>query len=212
MKRASTLDLLEEGVVSRIAARGSIRTFPPNAIIINEGDRTDSLYVILSGRVKVFAATPSGKAVVFGLHGAGEYIGELALDGGSRVASVVALESTRCSVIDADELREFIAECPEFAMHLIYKLIRKVRVASEKVKSLALMDAYGRIARLLLELSDAEEGRLMVRERLTHQDIGDRVGCSREMVSRILGDLVRGGYVSTEKGRIMINRKPPPAW
>jgi CRP/FNR family cyclic AMP-dependent transcriptional regulator len=83
VKRASTLDVLEEGVVGQIAARGSIRTFPANAIIINEGDRTDSLYVILSGRVKVFAATPSGKAVVFSLHGAGEYIGEF-FDGGSR--------------------------------------------------------------------------------------------------------------------------------
>jgi CRP/FNR family transcriptional regulator, cyclic AMP receptor protein len=212
MKRTTGSDLLDEEVLRRIAAKGSVRTFPANAIIINEGDTATSLYLILSGRVKVFASSPSGKTFIFGTHGAGEYVGELALDGGERSASVMTTEATRCAVVDSAYLRQFIIDHPDFAMHLIHKLIRKVRDASEKVKSLALMDAYGRVARLLLDLAEDVDGRLIVKGKVTQQSIAERVGCSREMVSRIFSDLVRGGYVVAEKGRLVLNRKLPPGW
>ena len=109
-------------------------------------------------------------------------------------------------------LREFIAEYPDFAVHLIHKLIRRVRASNENVKSLALMDVYGRVARLLLELAVEQDGKLVIRDKLTHQDIADRVGSSREMVSRILKDLTAGGYLSTQEKHITIHKKPPPAW
>jgi CRP/FNR family cyclic AMP-dependent transcriptional regulator len=150
---------------------------------------------------------------VITVHGAGEYVGELALDGGMRSASVMTLEPTTCSVVSGASLREFIAAHPDFAPHLIRKLIRRVRQATESVKSLALEDVYARVIRLLAELSDpGVGGERRLRERLTQQDIADRVGASREMVSRIMKDLTTGGYIAVDEGRIVILRKPPVAW
>ena len=211
-KKIASPDALQEELVRAIAIKGGIRSFPANAIIINEGDETDALYILLSGRVKVYAANKAGKEVVFSTHGPGEYLGEMALDGGPRSASVMTLEPTTCSVVSGANLRQFIAEHPDFAIHLINKLIRRVRTASESVKNLALMDVYGRVARLLLELATDEGGKLAIAEKLTQQDIADRVGSSREMVSRIFKDLGAGGYVSVDDGRIVIHKKPPPGW
>ena len=147
------------------------------------------------------------------IRGAGEYVGELALDGGVRSASVMTLEPTTCSVVSGASLREFIAAHPDFASHLIRRLIRRVRQATESVKSLALEDVYARVIRLLAELSDpGEGGERRVRERLTQQDIADRVGASREMVSRIMKDLTTGGYIAVNESRIVILKKPPAAW
>lgn len=211
-KNNATSEALQEDLLRAITAKGGIKSFPANAIIINEGDCADSLYIILSGRVKIYASNESGKEVVLNTHGPGEYVGEMALDGGPRSASVMTLQPTTCSIVTGDSLREFIAAHPDFAQHLIHKLIRRARTATESVKSLALMDVYGRVTRLLLELATEEGGKLVINGKLTQQDIADRVGSSREMVSRIFKDLTAGGYVSSETGRVVIHKKPPPGW
>ena len=142
----STPDVLDDAPAARDrAARAGSGRYPANAVLINEGDATDSLYILLSGRVKVYSTNAEGKEVVIAIHGAGEYVGELALDGGVRSASVMTLEPTTCSVVSGASLREFIAAHPDFASHLIRKLIRWVRQATESVKSLALEDVYARV-------------------------------------------------------------------
>jgi len=209
----ATLDVLDEGVLREIAARGGVKTYPSHAVLITEGDDSDSLYIILSGRVKVYSTNAEGKEVVIAVHGAGEYVGELSLDGGVRSTSVMTLELTTCSVVSGADLRAFIAEHPDFASHLIRKLIRSVRQATETVKSLALEDVYARVVRLLTDLSDpGPDGQRRVRERLTQQGIADRIGASREMVSRIFKDLSAGGYIAQDSGHIVVVRKLPTAW
>ena len=101
---------------------------------------------------------------------------------------------------------------PDFAIELIRKLIGRTRVLTDNVKSLALLDVYGRVARLLLQLATEENGRLVIAEKLTQQDIADRVGASREMISRIFKDLTAGGYITVEGRIITINKKPPRRW
>jgi CRP/FNR family cyclic AMP-dependent transcriptional regulator len=211
-QRPASFDVLGDGLMRAIAERGGIRHFPAHAILINEGDTTDSLYILLSGRVKVFSTNADGKEIVITTHGAGEYLGELALDGGARSASVMTLEPTSCSIVPGASLREFIEAHPGFAQHLIHKLIGRVRQATDSVKSLALQDVYGRVLRLLEETSVEVDGKRVVKERLTQQDIAERVGSSREMVGRIIRDLTAGGYVSTVAGHITIRKKPPSAW
>lgn len=209
----ATVEVLDEVLLREIASRGGVKGFPANAVLITEGDASDSLYILLSGRVKVYSTHAEGKEVVIAIHGAGEYVGELSLDGGTRSTSVMTLEATTCSVVSGVHLRGFIAEHPDFASHLIRKLIRSVRQATETVKSLALEDVYARVVRLLNDLSDpAGDGPRRVSERLTQQDIADRVGASREMVSRIFKDLSTGGYVASEAGRILILKKLPAGW
>ena len=200
-------------MVREIAARGQTRSFPKNAVIINEGDRGDSVFVILSGRVKVYVSDNDGREMILDLYGAGDYVGEMSLDGQPRSASVMTLEPTLCSVVTRDALREAIAKNPDVAMALIARLIERARIATDNVKNLALMDVYGRVARLLLSLAKEQaDGKLIVPDKMTQQDIADRVGASRDMISRIFKDLTVGGYVSVVDRVITINRKPPQRW
>ncbi|NUZ05958.1 cyclic nucleotide-binding domain-containing protein [Piscinibacter koreensis] len=204
--------VLGDELLREIAGQGGVRHFPANAVLINEGDASDSLYILLSGRVKVYSTSAEGKEIVITAHGAGEYVGELALDGGLRSASVMTLEPTTCSVVTAGNLRRFIDAHPDFAHHLILKLIRRVRQATDSVKSLALQDVYGRVVQFLYQESTEVDGVRTLNEPLTQQQIAERVGSSREMVSRILKDLRAGGYVSQTRGRLTIERKLPAAW
>ena len=199
-------------VLAAIAAAGGVKRYPAHAVIINEGEAADSLFIILSGRVKVYAASDAGKEVVLNTHGAGEYVGEVALDGGVRSASVMTLEATTCSVINGASLRGVIKDHPDFALHLIHNLIWRLRQSTENVKGLALHDVYGRITQLLHRLATPDGDVLVVHERLTQQDVADRVGASREMVSRIFKELTAGGYISAQAGRITILKKPPAGW
>lgn len=207
------IENLADPLVRELARGGQVRSMARNTIFIDEGDKGDSLFVILSGRVKVFVADADGREMVLDIHGPGDYVGELALDGRPRAASVMAMEPTVCSVLTRDALRTAIIANPDLAMNLIGTLIERLRIATEKVRNLALMDVYGRVARLLLSLAvEQPDGRMVVPERLTQQDIADRVGASRDMVSRIFKDLTTGGYVTVLDRQITINRKPPARW
>ncbi|HSQ82621.1 MAG TPA: Crp/Fnr family transcriptional regulator [Casimicrobiaceae bacterium] len=203
---------LHDQTLRNIAASGVVRTFPKNTILINEGDVGDALYVVLSGRVKVFASNEAGREFVIDFHGPGEYVGEMSLDGEPRSASVVTVESTTCAVVNRAQLRDFILAHPDFAMHLIERLIHRVRVTTSNLKSLALSDVYGRLARLLNALAQEADGRLVVPEKLTQQDIADRVGASRDMIGKLMKDLIGGGYLAVEDRTITIRKKLPTGW
>jgi CRP/FNR family cyclic AMP-dependent transcriptional regulator len=205
-------EVLSTQLLEAIGKVATVRTFSKNAIIVSEGDETDSLYVILSGRARVYVANAQGREVQLNLIGPGEYFGEVTLDGGPRSASVMAVEDCRCALVKRSELLTLVAKEPHFALHMVRKLASRVRDLTENVRSLALMDVYGRVARLLLELAEERDGRLCISEPLTHKDIASRVGASREMISRIFSDLTAGGYVVKENGRLVIVRKPPPRW
>lgn len=205
-------DQLPKPLLDAIAQRGNIRSFPAHAILINEGDTTDSLYIVLTGRLKVYVSSDDGREVVLAEHGPGEYLGELSLDHERRSASVQAIEPCTCCVVQGAQLRQFLLENPDFALHLSGKLIRMIRRLTGQVKSLALQDVYSRVVQVLTELSDPVGNERVLRRRLTQQDIADRVGSSREMVSRVMKDLAAGGYVSQREGRYVIHGKLPSAW
>jgi CRP/FNR family cyclic AMP-dependent transcriptional regulator len=203
---------LQSETLNAIAASGVIRTFPRNSILINEGDVGDSLFIVLSGRVKVFASNEQGREFVIDFHGPGEYLGEMSLDGERRSASVVTVEPTTCAVVNRAQFREFILAHPDFAMHLIERLIHRVRVTTGNLKSLALSDVYGRLVRLLNTLVVEFEGKHVVPEKLTQQDIADRVGASRDMIGKLMKDLIAGGYLHVEDRTITILKKLPTGW
>ena len=203
---------LPEHELAELMARTVTKAYPKNAIVVNEGDNTDSLFIILSGRVKIFVADEQGREFVLGNAGPGDYFGEIALDGGPRSASVMTLDPCRFAVITRADLKSFIAAHPGIALEIMTNLSRRVRALTERVKSLALMDAYGRIARQLLELAEERDGALVIDRAPTQQEIADRVGASRQMVSRIFNDLVAGGYVARVGRKLIILRKPPRAW
>jgi CRP/FNR family transcriptional regulator, cyclic AMP receptor protein len=194
-----------------LAEHGTVKAYPKNAVIISEGDRSDSLYVILTGKVKVYLADDEGKEMVLNTQGAGEYFGEIILDEGPRSASVMTLEPSKFSIVSREQFNQFLAQSPEVTLELVRRLIHRVRELTKKVSELALLDVYGRVRGLLLELATEQDGKLVV-ERLTQQEMASRVGCAREMISRILKDLRKGGYIKDDGERIIIVKKPPPKW
>ncbi|OUM03630.1 Crp/Fnr family transcriptional regulator [Variovorax sp. JS1663] len=209
---ADAQDRLPQHLLDAIAPHGLTRNFAANAILINEGDTTDSLYILLRGRVKIYASSDDGRELVLSEYGPGEYFGELSIDGERRSASIKAIEACSCRVVQGSELRQLMADHPDFAMHLTRKLIRMVRRLTEQVRSMALQDVYGRMVRVLTELSEPAGEERLLRHKLTQQDIADRVGASREMVNRVMKELTAGGYIGQREGRLVILKKLPAAW
>jgi CRP/FNR family cyclic AMP-dependent transcriptional regulator len=195
-----------------LAAAGSVRAYPKHTLLIQEGDRSDQLYLVLSGRLKVFLSDSEGREIVIDTLGPRQFFGEMALEGEPRSASVMTTEPCRLAVIERDDFKRFLAENPDAAYALIVTLIRRARNLTRAVGSLALLDVYGRVARLLLDNAVEEEGRLVVGERLSQQEIARRVSASREMVSRIVTDLREGGYIGIEDDRMVIYRPLPKRW
>lgn len=196
-----------------LATRGDLRRFRKGSILIHEGDLGDTLFIVLKGRVKVYCMDEHAREITFGIFGAGEYVGEMALDGGPRSASVITLEPTVCSVVRRQEILAFVGEYPEFSFEMLSKVIHRLRMATRDARNLAFIDVYGRLTRLLNELALPQpDDRRRIAERITHQEIASRVGCSREMVSRILKDLSQGGYLAVEDRHIVLIGKLPQRW
>ncbi len=196
-----------------LAARGEVRRYRKGAILIEEGDRGETLYIILSGRLRAYSAAENGREITFGIYGPGESLGEMSLDGGVRSASVEAIEATSCAVVTRETVRRFVADRPDFAFELLGKVIHRARAATLSAKHLALNDVYGRLKLLLETLAEpGHDGSRVVADRLTHQDLASRLGCSREMVSRVMKDLENGGYVRVDGGRIVIQAALPARW
>ena len=209
---AAQLQAISDLFVRELASLGRVRSYPKNTVFITEGDSSDSVFVVLSGRVKVFLSDTEGHEMILDTQGPGEYVGEMALDGKPRSASVMTLEPTSFSVVARDPIREAIRHDPDFALEMISKIIDRARLATTSIKDLALLDVYGRVARLLLNMAVEHDGKLAIPEKLTQQEIAERVGASRDMVSRIFRDLTAGGYIKVENRMITITKKPPARW
>jgi len=193
------------GLSERIAALGREREFPRRTVIFHEGDRSDQVYVVLSGHLEVFLADGEGREIVINEMGPGEIFGEMSLDGNPRSASVVTTLPTRLSVVSRNALETLLAREPDAAFELLVTVIRRTRNATRVAGSLALMDAYGRLSRLLLDLARPVDGMLVIENRPTQQQMADRIGATREMVSRILTDMRVTRIVTVEKDRMVIH-------
>ncbi len=201
---------LPESDLQAIAKKAVFKTYDKNAIVVTEGEFTKSLYVIISGRIKVYLNDENGKELVLDGKGPGEYFGEMVLDEGPRSASVVATEPSTFAVISTTEFKSVLLKHPEIALIVIKNLIRMARGLDENVRSLAMLDVYGRVSRMLLDLAIERGGKLVIPEKLTQQEMANRVGTSREVINRILRDLTAGGYIRVEEKTIIINKPLPP--
>jgi CRP/FNR family transcriptional regulator, cyclic AMP receptor protein len=196
-----------------LARRGTLRSYPKNSVIINEGELGDALFVLLQGRVKVYSNDSAGHEITFNFVDHGDYFAEMCFDGGPRSASVMTVEPSVCSVVTPAALRQHMAEEPEFAQDLISQVIRRARSATEAARNMALLDVYGRVVVALQgPPGQARTERPLVLTKITHQNIASRVGASREMVSRLLKDLEKGGYIELGVKRITLLKKLPARW
>jgi len=186
------------GVVTR-------RSAPRGSVIMGAGDQIDSLYIVISGRLKVMMGDSEGKEVILSLIGPGEFFGEMGLiDDSPRSASVVTIEPCELLSLSKRDFKKSLAENFEMCMAVMRGLVRRLREADRKIGSLALLDVYGRVARLLLDMSEDVNGQKMVTRRLPKQDIAKMIGASREMVSRVMKDLQLGGYIEVRGSTIVL--------
>lgn len=198
------LDEAQLSVLVRMIVR---KSFARNAKIIGAGDPTDSLYIIIDGRVKVMLSDEHGREVILSILGRGEFFGEMGLlDDSPRSASVVTLEPCELLSISKSDFKRSLAENFDLSLMVMRGLVKRLREADGKIGSLALMDVYGRVARLLLEMADDVNGEKVIVKKLSKQDIAKMIGASREMVSRVMKDLQLGGYIEV-RGRSIVLRE-----
>ncbi|RQO60481.1 Crp/Fnr family transcriptional regulator [Paucibacter sp. KBW04] len=191
-----------------LAGRGVARSYRRGTVLIEEGSQGDAIYLVLSGSLRVYGCDARGREVTYGIYGPGEYVGEMSLDGGPRSASVITEQPSRCVILTRSSLLAHISEHPEFAFELLTKVIRRARAATLSTKQLALNDVYGRL-KALLESATVTTDEVQ----LTHQAMAQRLGCSREMVSKLVKDLEQGGYlVRVANGRYRRLKALPARW
>ena len=202
---------LADEELKALESSSTTRAFPKNTVVIHENDPADSLFVIESGKVKVYCSDKNGKEFIMNTLGPGDYFGELALlDDSTRSASVRTVEKSEFRIVMKEDFSGVLADHPGIVKQLISNLAGRVRKLTADVKSLALQDVYGRVANVLMDLAEERgDGTLFIPDKLTQQDIADRVGATREMVARILKDLTIGEYIRFEGRHIIINTRLP---
>lgn len=199
--------------LDRIAQAAHPRVFMPGTIIVNEGDDAHGLYVIQSGSLKVFLVEENGRELTLSLLWPGEYFGELALlDSAPRSASVMTRERSELLHISQTAFMGLLEQHPSCAQVVMKNLVGRIRSLTDNVRGLALNDVFGRLARLFESLAVERNGKRVIERRLTQQEIANLVGSSREMVNRILRELVVGGYVNLDDHQIALLKPLPTRW
>jgi len=196
-----------------VAAQGMERRYKRGTILMAEGEPGGALYFIETGLLRSYSEREDGQQYTFGLHGPGEVVGEFTLDGGPRAASVMVEQAAICRTVHRVTLEHAIAADPSLAFELLSLVIRRARALSARARDLALSDAYGRLALWMRESSVVQDdGTRWVQLPMTQAQLAQTLGCSRPMVTRLLGDLVKGGYLRQDEGRWRLLRALPPRW
>lgn len=196
----------------RVAAQlFAVRRYPKGAILVAEGDRLDVFSIVLSGRVKFYWRDDAGRQVDVAVVGPGEDFAAQSIGGEAMLTSVIALEDLRLASIPVAEFERLLLRHPQLALTYVKRVVYLFRRTMTGRRSFSMEDVYGRVTELLLGSAVEADG-VLVTERFTHAEIGQRVGATREMVGRVLRDLARGGYIKAERGRFAILRKPPRHW
>ncbi len=194
--------LVADGVVKRRFRRGEV--------IVEQGKKTNALFILLNGRARVLAADSRGREVILATLRPGDHIGEMSLiDNEPHSATVRAEVQTDVLMLGRTEFARCLPENSSMAYAVMRGLVQRLRQADRKIESLALMDVYGRVARALLEFgAEVGDGELLIREKISRQDIAKMVGASREMVSRVMKDLEERGFIQTQDdGTILVKER-----
>lgn len=213
LKNISFLSSLPDDAISSLAGHAKAFKFPNHAVIISEGDETRSLYIILSGKVRVYTSDEKSKEVTLLIQEAGSYFGELALLGDEpRSASVETMEKTVCAMISKDDFKHWLGNHPDVVIALLSELSAKIRQLTERVKQMALSNVYERTIKVLKDMAVPEDDILVIHNRPTQQELANMVGSSREMINKIMKELTKGGYVVIKDKTLRIENKLPASW
>jgi CRP/FNR family cyclic AMP-dependent transcriptional regulator len=198
-----------ESQLEMLAAGSVRRSFPRGRSIVAEGETSQAFYLLLSGRAKVQRSDSEGKEVILAILGPGEFFGEMSLiDDAPRSASVITIEPCDFIAVNKESFKAMLASSTDMCLAIMRGIVRRLREADKKIETLALMDVYGRVARVLLDFSETVGGERVVKGKLPRQEIAKMIGASREMVSRVMKGLeVDGFIVPVSEGRLLLRDK-----
>jgi CRP/FNR family cyclic AMP-dependent transcriptional regulator len=201
---------LDDGQLEHLTYALVKKAYPKGRVVVTEGQAAESMFMIIAGRVKVQVTDPDGKQVILAVLGPGEFFGEMSLiDQHPSSASVITVESSHFVVVNKQDFRRYLVSNPDIAMSIMRGLVKRLREADKKIENLALLDVYGRVARVLLDFSEVIDGKRVVRHKLPpRNDLAKMIGASREMVSRVMRHFENEGYLTeNEDGTIVINEQ-----
>ena len=210
LRRVSIFEGLEADSIQNLSRDLRPVEFPKDTLIVGQDDHGDSLYIIQSGRVKVVLYGDSGREVILTIFRGGDFFGEMSLlDGEPRSANVIALEPTVALVLAREDFQRHLESRPNAALRVLEEMSKRLRHADAVIGNLALLDVYGRVARILIDLArkegESQDEGIMIRERPTQQDLASMIGTSRETVSRVLSEFQRRGFLSMQGKSILLS-------
>ncbi len=210
IQRVPLFSLMTSQQAESLAAAVSKQRFKRGETIVEQGSKSNALYIILSGRARVLMSDHKAREVILASLQSGDYIGEMSLiDGQPHSATVQAEIQTDVLWLGRDAFNRCITENAPMAFAVMNGLVARLRNADRKIGSLALMGVYGRVANVLLESAELDDGNhMIIRDKLSRQDIAKMVGASREMVSRVMKDFEEQGFIETlDGGAILVKER-----
>jgi CRP-like cAMP-binding protein len=208
--RVSIFRGLDKTALDQLSTKLKPMEYAKDALIVGQDDQGEALYIIENGRVKVVLYGDSGREMILTIFRPGDFFGEMSLlDGEPRSANVIALEDARVLVLSRNDFVGHLHESPGTALNILAEMSLRLRRADEVIGNLALLDVYGRVARVLIDMAkkdgrDSDEG-IVIQERPTQQDIASMIGTSRETVSRVLSEFQRRGFLSMQGKTILLS-------
>ena len=200
---------LPEADIAALARLTSRRTCPKDTVVFFENEEGDSFFCIVEGRIKVTILGDDGREVILSVLGRGDFFGEMALlDNEPRSATAIAVEDTELLSLHRNDFQSVLSDNRSIMSALIKILTARLRRANHQISTLALLDVYGRVARVIVDTARDEgkrlkDGRIAFR-RATHQEIANRIGTTRETVTRMLKDLERQGLIHIDGKEVVV--------
>ena len=206
IRRVPLFSLLTNEQAQAIADGVVKRRFRRGELVVEQGRKSNALFILLNGRARVLTADQRGREVILAVLEAGDYVGEMSLiDNEPHSATVRAEVQTDMLILGRTEFARCLPENSSLSYAIMRGLVRRLRSADRQIESLALLDVYGRVARTLLEMAEDVDGVKLIRNKVSRQDMAKVVGASREMVSRVMKDLEERGAIETqETGSVII--------
>ena len=212
LETVTPYNTLDEGGLQTLADIAIRRSYKKNMVIIQQGDDTNSMFILIQGEMRVYVEDEEGKQLTVRILKPGDTFGEVALIGGfPRTASVVTLTECFLAAFPKEKYLSFLEQYPQISIALAKNLANMVRDTTEELSCIALSDVYGRVTHILKKYTTENDNQRLV-PKFTHREIAGMIGSSREMVSKILKELETGSYISVTDNHYVINKNLPANW
>ena len=212
IRRVPLFAMLTPAQAETLASAVDKRRFRRGELIVEQGKKSDSLYIILAGRARVVVTDSKAREVILATLHPGDHIGEMSLiDQEPHSANVEAEVQTDALVLGGEDFTRCLLENSSTVAAVMKGLVQRLRSADRKIESLALLGVYGRVANVLLDSGVPVPGPgdvRLIRDKISRQDIAKMVGASREMVSRVMKDFEEQGFIETRAdGSVLVHER-----